>query len=178
VVFGRFSSDKGSVGHRVTLYRLLHQTIEEHAAGFGSAPVETERELVEVVVQVRRTDRALMDSEPPASQQGCNPVDAWHCDVGGVATRMDVLYNVCVAEVANTAVSHPAISPQFGPRTHASLDKRMQTFCRCVSDSLHPDPTSTATSHFGCYRHQCLPFCTAADGARLASPDVALIYLD
>ena len=63
-----------ALGHRGDRHRLLCQTVEELAAGAGSATVETERELIQVVVQMRRTNGSLMSTQQPALQQGGHPM--------------------------------------------------------------------------------------------------------
>ena len=50
--------------------RLLCQSVEQLAPRGGRAAVETERELVEVVVEMIVTDRALVGAEHPSLQQG------------------------------------------------------------------------------------------------------------
>ena len=50
-------------------YRLLDEPIEEFAAAFGFAAVETEGELVQVVVQMFVAHGALMGAQQPALEQ-------------------------------------------------------------------------------------------------------------
>ena len=50
-------------------YSLLHEPIEEFASASGFAAVETESELVEVLVQMFVTHSALMGAQQPALQQ-------------------------------------------------------------------------------------------------------------
>ena len=60
--------DQIAVAHRVVIDGELKYPIEQHRAATGTAPIETEHELVEVVSQVRVVDGALM---------GCPAATAW-----------------------------------------------------------------------------------------------------
>ena len=57
------------VSRRIHGYRLLDEPIEEFAAAFGFAAVETEGELVQVVVQMFVAHGALMGAQQPALEQ-------------------------------------------------------------------------------------------------------------
>ena len=57
------------VSRRIHGYRLLDEPIEEFAAAFGFAAVETEGELVQVVVQMFVAHGALMGGQQPALEQ-------------------------------------------------------------------------------------------------------------
>ena len=61
-------------GDRIDHNRLLHQAIEEHPSRARCSSVEPERKLVQVIVQVRRPDGALMSTQQPALQEGNHPV--------------------------------------------------------------------------------------------------------
>ena len=52
---------------------LLREPVEEFAAVTRRAPVEAERELVKVVVQVSASDGPLMSPEQPALQERDDP---------------------------------------------------------------------------------------------------------
>src|SRR3989338_1830107 len=62
--------------HGLDRHGLLDQPVEELAAPLGGAAVEPERELVQIIVQVRRTDRPLMGAQEPAFQQGDHAIGA------------------------------------------------------------------------------------------------------
>jgi hypothetical protein len=57
--------DQIAVAHRVVIDGELKYPIEQHPAATGTAPIETEHELVEVVSQVRVVDGALMGAQQP-----------------------------------------------------------------------------------------------------------------
>lgn len=62
-------ADEGLVGRRRDRDGLLNEPVEQLAAAARVAPVETEGEFVQIVVQVLRTDPALMRAQQPAFQQ-------------------------------------------------------------------------------------------------------------
>jgi hypothetical protein len=57
------------VGHRVNRHSLLEKSVEELSPVSGCSPVEPERELVEIVVEVFLADRAMMRAEEPALEE-------------------------------------------------------------------------------------------------------------
>ena len=57
---------------------LLREAEEEFAAAAGSSPVEPERELVEVVVEMFVADRPLVGSHQPALEEGNHAMDPGH----------------------------------------------------------------------------------------------------
>ena len=68
-------------------HRALEQPVEQQAPVAGSTAVEPEGELVEVVVQLRVADRALVGADVPALEQRRNEMDVRQRDVRGLAAR-------------------------------------------------------------------------------------------
>src|SRR5712692_8163881 len=66
---GLAATDQPLVGCRLRRDRLFQEALEELASGSGSSALEAERELVEVVLQMRETDGALVSAEQPALEQ-------------------------------------------------------------------------------------------------------------
>jgi hypothetical protein len=63
--------DNVCVAHRRVPNGKLKHSVEHHASAAGVTPIEAEHELVEVVVQMRVVDRALVGAEnPPLGQRG------------------------------------------------------------------------------------------------------------
>ena len=60
---------------RFIRHRLLHESVEELASGFRSSAIESERELIEVAIQLLSRHNPLMNTHQPALQQGRHPVD-------------------------------------------------------------------------------------------------------
>ena len=50
---------------RFQCYGLLGKPIEEFATAFGVAPVESERELIQVIVQILPANGALVSAQQP-----------------------------------------------------------------------------------------------------------------
>ena len=65
-----------SVRYRLDGDRLLDQAEKQFAAVPGRPTVEAKGELVEVVVQMRVADGALMGAQQPSLEQGDDAVDA------------------------------------------------------------------------------------------------------
>ena len=67
-----------SQGNGLDCQRLLHEAEEELAAAFGSPPVESERKLIQVVIEMLVADRPLVGSHQPPFEQGDHAVDPRH----------------------------------------------------------------------------------------------------
>src|SRR5262249_10924432 len=74
LLLGRAYQDPVRCG--VNCERLLDEPVEEHPAGPRRAPVEPERELIEVVGEVLAIDGTLVGAEEPSLEQRGHPVDA------------------------------------------------------------------------------------------------------
>src|ERR1019366_2010829 len=75
--FGWGSSNEGGVSGWFYGDSLLDEAKKQLAATAGSAAVETERELVEIIIQVFETDCPLMGTQQPALEQRDDPLDPW-----------------------------------------------------------------------------------------------------
>ncbi len=63
--------DNVCAAHRRVPNGELEHSVEHHASAAGVMPIEAEHELVEVVVQMRVVDRAVVGAEnPPLGQPG------------------------------------------------------------------------------------------------------------
>jgi hypothetical protein len=65
-------------GNRFDYDCLLHEAKEQLAATFGSAPIEAERELVEVVTEMLVADRSRVGSHQPPFEERDHPMNSRH----------------------------------------------------------------------------------------------------
>lgn len=73
VVFPRWP-DERAVGERASVHSLLSQSEEDHADVARLAPVEAERELIQIPLEVLGLDPAVAGADEPSLQQGNNPM--------------------------------------------------------------------------------------------------------
>ena len=66
------------VGHRIDSHSLLREAKEELAPTLGPPPIEAERELIQIIVEVLMADRSLVGSNQPPFEQGDHTVNPWH----------------------------------------------------------------------------------------------------
>ena len=66
--------DPPPTAHRIVSDGKFKHSIEDHPPASGSPSIETEHELVEITLQMRVIDPALMGAEVPALGKGGNPV--------------------------------------------------------------------------------------------------------
>ena len=87
------------------LHRLLEQSEEKQATSLRTAAIESESELVEIVVEMVGIDGTMMvDAQPPAIKQSGHAMHSWHDDVGRVATGGNGSRLVVIALVRQTTV--------------------------------------------------------------------------
>ena len=114
----------------------FQHAVEDHAPAARSASVEAEDELVEVALQVRLVDRALMGAEQPSLGQRGDAMDRGEqlagvlpaCACGPLAPRL-----VDVAEPVDAAVALPSVGDDSGAR----LDVLVTKGC---SEAADPSP--------------------------------------
>ena len=82
----------------------------------GAAAVETECEFIEVVVEVVELDAALMGAQKPSLEQGGDPVDGGHRDMGRLTARRQVGHPMPVAGLLESAVAAPGIGQDLAVR--------------------------------------------------------------
>ena len=75
LLLGLGVSDQVPVSHRIVADGEFEHAVEDQSPAAGPAPVEAEAELVQVALQVRVLDRALVGAQQPALGQGGDPVD-------------------------------------------------------------------------------------------------------
>ena len=106
-----------SVWCGVNCERLLGELIEQHPAAPRCAPVEPERDLVEVVGEVLAFDGALVGSEEPALQQRDDPVDARQEGIWVLPAAPDDKPSVTVAHLWQSAVGRQSVGDDHGAGT-------------------------------------------------------------
>jgi hypothetical protein len=98
--------------HRRNLAALLEQSKKEVAAAPWGAPVEPERELVQVELEPMPAQAAVVRAEKPAPQERGDAVDARHHDVrrrGLLRDRLRVVDVARPAPLAPQAVGRPQL---------------------------------------------------------------------
>ncbi len=98
------------------IHGLLKQAVEEEAATSRSASVETERELIQVVVRMLRGRGALVGADNPTLEQADNQVNVGQGDVCRVATGPDADRLVVIAGCCKPLVAAPGVGEDGGAR--------------------------------------------------------------
>ena len=68
--------DKAAIAHRIVSDGEFEQSVEHETAAARIATIKTEDELVEITLEMRVIDSALMGTEVPPLEKGRNAVDA------------------------------------------------------------------------------------------------------
>ena len=111
--------------YRFNRHRLLHESVEELASGFRSSAIESERELIEVVIQLLSRHNPLMNTQQPALQQGRHQVDTGQKRRDCLSAPADHL--VLVPATAQPLVTFPSVRDHRGSRFDGALHERQKT---------------------------------------------------
>lgn len=174
--------DQVAVAHRVVSDGEFEYAVEDHPAAAGPAAVEAKHELVEVALQMRLLDRALMGSQQPSLRQGGNAVDAGQQLAGVVpagASGPLAARLVGVAEVVDAAVAPPPVGDDVRPRLDVRGDEGVQRGGGAIAQDRHPGPAvSSRLLDLDCHADQgFLAFGSPAPQPRLLAPDVGFVHL-
>ena len=167
-----------AVGCRPTGRRLLHQAKEELAPMLRHSPVETEREFVQVVVQMLRANRALMGAQKPPFHQRGDAVDAGHQFVRPATALFYVADLVCVPLFFQAVVSEPAVGVDHRTLNDCSLDESKQACRRDIGNSPKPNTSDPIAVLFRRYDHNGLLLGLSAARALLGAAHVGFVDLD
>jgi hypothetical protein len=66
------------VSYRIDSHSLLRKAEKQFAPTSGSAAIETERKLIQVLFEVLVADRSLMGPDQPSLEQRNHAVNPWH----------------------------------------------------------------------------------------------------
>src|SRR5215510_15382241 len=116
---------------------LLEKSEEEQATMPGTASVEAEGELVEVVVEVVDSHRALVGTQQPALKQRGHTMDCGHRDMGRLLHRLEGDHLVPVACRDQTSVAGKAIGTDGRTTLKRSEERRVGKECRSRWSPYH-----------------------------------------
>lgn len=160
---------------------LFEQTQEEPAPVRGLAAVEPEREFVQISLQVKCFERALMRTQQPALNERGNAVYARQDLVGLLAGVFEGRSLMIVFVFGGTGIGYQPVGVHRRARLDVLLDERLERFGFSVGDNLQaaapealggkqlarqPPPT------------QHLAFCTAPALAVPHAPEDGFVHFD
>jgi hypothetical protein len=166
------------VWHGFQLHGLLEKTVKQEAASLGSAAVETEREFVEVVVELGGMDSPMVNSQPPPIEETGNAVNTRHNDMGWVAAGGNALRQMFEADFRETIVGSPAVGSNRRTWAYGRLDERNEALGRYVSDTRHADTTGAPPPDFSSHRDNRFLLCFPTDNASLTAANEGFVNLD
>lgn len=135
LVRGRFES-----------HSLLEEAIKQHAAGFGSAAVKAEGELVQVVRQVFGRDGTLVCAEQPAFQERGDQMHSGQQLVGSL--RVVPLNHALVREASlfQRSIARPAVGAERTAGSDTVRHKPAQGLGGSVGDHSHANAAQRPTA--------------------------------
>jgi len=172
------SADEFLVWHGFQLHRLLEKAVEQEAAGFRSAAVETEGEFVEVIVELGGTDSPMVNSQPPTIEESGDAVNTRHDDVGWVTAGGNDFRQMLEADFHQTIVGLPTVGSNRRSWAYSRLDEPNETLGRYVWDTRHADTTGAPPPDFSGNRDNRFLLCLPTDNACFVAAHVCFVNFD
>lgn len=158
---------------------LFDQPVEEHASMRGFAPVEAEREFVEIGLQVIFFEGTLMRPHQPALNKRSNAVYAWQDLVGLLAGAFDGRSMVDVFVFGGGGIGCQPVGVDRRAWFDVLLNKSLECFSFGVGDNLQAAaPKAFGGEQFHGDRHQHLASGTAPALTVPHASEYSLIHLD
>jgi hypothetical protein len=164
------------VGERVDSYGILQKAPEQQASMTRTATVETEGELIQVVVDVVEAGRTLMSPEQPAFEKGDHQMDTRQKLCGSLLsapTQDDWL--VIVAGHPEVRVAEVAIGVDQAAALDHCFDEALHAARGTVVKALHPNSSHAPATLFNRDHDLRLGGGLTAEDAGLHASDPSLI---
>jgi hypothetical protein len=172
---GRFTSES-LVGVGIGRQRALQEAVVEQAAVARVAAVESEGELVQVVVELGVADRALVGAKDPALDQRGDEMHVLQDHMGRVAADRHVGDDVAEAVAADVEVPLPAVGANLTAAGDVVEHEVSQRVLGDVGDPSHPYALGRLVALHGDHDDRLAGGATTASACP-AGPDVAFIDL-
>jgi len=124
--------DEISIGSGFDIRRLLDEPVKEFPAMPRPSTVEAERELIEVVVEMRGAHGALVRSQQPPFEQRHDQMDPRQHRAllfGMIGDKRDAM---SVPVSLHAVVTEPAVGMDHAARLNDLVDKALQTVSRGI----------------------------------------------
>ena len=143
----------------------------------GSPPVEPERELVEVALEVLVTD-AMVGAPEPGLEVAEDAVHSGQDSLGAGGVSLGA-GPMAIAQSRQGSVALPGVRPHDGPRRDMGLNEAGERGARSVRDNLEPNPTRCPAPDLdGGHDQRLVEELAAAAQPHFGTPDVALVHFD
>ena len=172
------SPNQTFIPHWRRSHGLLNQSIEEFGPAAGLASVESERELVEVIIQMLAGDSTLVGAQQPPLQQGRHTVHARQQDRSRFATSADHPGSVQISERVQSFVALPSVCDHGGPGHDRFLHESMETARRSIRHPTQPDTPDAFSVRLGRHYNQGLVSQVPAASPGLYATHIGFIYFD
>lgn len=153
----------------------LEKPVKQQPPMLSLSAVESERELVEIVVQMLVADRSLMGTQQPAFQQRGDSVARGQQILSHV--RLLARNLMRVSESWQLAVSTPSVCSDHRSTLRGLLHGRFQTGCRGIRDTAKPDSSDASIVDLRRNHDQRFPGGTPSALARPLSTYICFIHL-
>lgn len=168
--------DQFSERDRLNAGSILQESVEEFPPMLGSPTIESERELIKIVVQVFMADRPLVRAQKPSLQQRRNPVAAGQKIL--TQFRFATHNFVGLTKGAQSAVSAPPVRPN-----HALVRSRfsygmLQTLPGRIGNTPQANSPDIFAVDLGCDHHQSLSGSSSPSFPGFFAANVGFIHLN
>ena len=133
---------------------LLNESEEHLAAMPRPTPIEPERELVEVVIQMRVADPTVMRAEQPSFEQRDHPVDSREQLGGQGVLAAQIRHAVAIPVGFQPGIAIPAVGVHGAAGFDGLGDKGLQRLGPAIGNAPHPDAANASAPLLGRHNDQ------------------------
>ncbi len=176
------SGSQVEVPHGIVTNSELEHSAEHESAAAGGTTVEAEHELIEVALQMRLVEPALVGTEQPSLRQRCDPMhtrqECAHI-LAGSARRALAPLIMRVAEISEPVVALPGVGDHFRAPFDVIGHERVER-SGPIGENCHPAPAEPLGFFDldGQSNQGFLRFRPSATEPRLLATDVGLVNLN
>jgi hypothetical protein len=127
--------------HRLQMHRLIHKSVKQQPARTGSTPIESEREFVQIVIQVGRLHGSLVRPQQPTLQQGRHTVRQRQQVFPQGWRRTDDF--VFVSQLFQSIVTLPSVGVDRAAGIHSLRHGWAQVVPACTGNASQPNTPDT-----------------------------------
>ena len=157
-------------------HSLLQESIEEQPTRLRCPPVEPEGELIEIIIQMLRTNRSLMRAEQPSLEQRDGQVNSGEKILAQFVGVVEHL--VSIAKIPQPAVGSPPVGLNESSRLNNLNESWQKNRCRRISNANHSYPSDLPSISLGGNQYQTLAGCTSSPLTLARTPDEGFIDFD
>jgi hypothetical protein len=139
-----FSAYKLLVRHRVDRNSLLNQPVEQFATVLAGPTIESERELVKVIIEMLKTYSPLMSTQQPPFEKRSHAMDAREQIRWRFLATCKKRDPMAVSSLANAFIAEPCVCVHYATRLYRFFDEGLQAVGGRIRNPAHSNPSDSS----------------------------------